>query len=248
MEYAEALKAARLDTFEAIWQHEIDWFEAPNQCRGGWSGVGKLALQSGDGELVLFVKKQENHGRRSWRHPVRGEPTFRRERQRLKFLAQRQIAAPQVVFYGERVVGGRQQAILVTKALGDYYPLDEVTNQWFGAMPASIAQQQTLVIAVAQALRKLHATGLSHRAMYPKHIFVKHADSAPQVAFIDMEKSRFSPFLWHRCYSDLSSLQRRSLHWPVEVRTMFYHQYWQTQQLSLGQRLLGWLILRRAAR
>ena len=87
-QYQQSLSSHQFDDFESIWTSEIKWFEEPNQRRGGWSGVGRIELSLGNENfLCLFVKKQQNHGRLTWRNPFNGEPTFRREFQRWKFLA-----------------------------------------------------------------------------------------------------------------------------------------------------------------
>ncbi|HEY6611679.1 MAG TPA: lipopolysaccharide kinase InaA family protein, partial [Pseudomonas sp.] len=52
-----------------------EWVEAPNERRGGMSGVQRV--RSGDGRL-LYRKQQVDHGYRDWRHPL-GEPTVLRE-------------------------------------------------------------------------------------------------------------------------------------------------------------------------
>ena len=70
----------QLDNFDAFWQLEADWFEEPNHRRGGWSGVSRilLALPEG-GEAAVFLKRQENHLRKTIAHPLKGIPTFRAE-------------------------------------------------------------------------------------------------------------------------------------------------------------------------
>jgi hypothetical protein len=63
-EYLKKLQLKQLDDFESIWNLEMEWFEEPNHKKGGWSGVGRLELNLGNsGNLNLFIKKQENHGR-----------------------------------------------------------------------------------------------------------------------------------------------------------------------------------------
>jgi tRNA A-37 threonylcarbamoyl transferase component Bud32 len=201
------LASYQLDNFEALWEHEIDWFEEPNQRRGGWSGVGRLELkQEGLASLNVFVKKQQNHGRRTLLHPIKGEPTFRREFERLQFLASHQFAAPKVVFYAESEVGGCQRAILVTEALDDYQPLDTFMSTWRDKL--SRQQQSTFIQQLAIELSRFHKLGLVHRALYPKHIFVKDAHQNASIALIDLEKARFSPCLFYRAFFDLAALNR----------------------------------------
>src|SRR5690606_12690358 len=102
--YQDLFALHQLDRFASIWTKQIDWFEEPNHRRGGWSGVGQITLESDQEELSVFVKKQQDHGRRTLLHPIKGEPTFRREFKRLAFLEAHQIRAPKLVFYGENKI------------------------------------------------------------------------------------------------------------------------------------------------
>jgi hypothetical protein len=231
--HAHVLEQYQLHTFEQLWHHPIEWFEAPNERRGGWSGVGRLQLDaSGDKPLCLFVKKQQNHGRLTLLHPVRGEPTFRREFKRLQYLADHEIGAPKVVFYGEKTIENKLCAILITEELTGYQPLDNVTASWFSKESVTREQKRQLLKVIAVSLRNFHQLGLVHRALYPKHIFVKNADMSIQVALIDLEKARFSPLFWYRAYFDIAALNRHAEHWQAVDRLYFFMQYCRLQRLG----------------
>ncbi|MGQ0442957.1 MAG: lipopolysaccharide kinase InaA family protein [Methylophilaceae bacterium] len=235
--------------FNRLWAQEIDWFETPNHRRGGWSGVGKLELNTAKGEsLSVFVKKQQNHGRATLRHPIEGEPTFRREFERLQYLKQHGFAAPKVVFYDEKVIDNQTCARLVTEALLDYEPLDAITERWFKQGGISSVQKHRLLKVVAVSLLKFHMLGLVHRALYPKHIFVKDAATDPKVALIDLEKARFSPLLFYRAYFDLASLNRRANYWSFSERLYFFQRYFDLEQLTTPYKFLCRFIIRRSAR
>ena len=72
----EQLSASQLADFEGLWSLSSDWHEAPNERRGGWSGVSRHVLNDGS---AIFLKRPENHLCRTLRHPWRGIPTFYRE-------------------------------------------------------------------------------------------------------------------------------------------------------------------------
>lgn len=227
------LASEQLDNFEALWSREIAWFEEPNQRRGGWSGVGRLAIgQAGAVGLNLFVKKQENHGRRTLFHPINGEPTFRREFKRLQFLALHQFSAPKVLFYGETTVGGSQRAILVTEALEGYHSLDTLLLEQYPHL--SRQQQRALISKVATELRRFHRLGLVHRALYPKHIFVKDAQQDPQIALIDLEKARFSACALWRAFFDLAALSRHVEGVSMSRKLLFFKCYFGLTEQSLS--------------
>ena len=243
----------QLHDFGAIWAREIDWFEAPNERRGGWSGVGKLLLQSDNGQtLSVFVKKQQNHGRFSLRNPIAGEPTFRREFEHLTFLEKRAFDAPRVVLYGEQsfTQAGKQQtrAILITVELAGFIPLDVLSHQIAAEKTISAEKKRVLLASIAAKLRCFHQLNLMHRAMYPKHIFVATANTTPQVALIDLEKARFSPVFWNNAYFDLAALNRHAQHWSRTQRLYFFMQYCQLPRLTVFSKWLCRLIVKRSTR
>ncbi len=245
--YQQVFAKNQLSDFDTLWASDIDWLEAPNEERGGWSGVGALSLAMAEGvPLQVFVKKQQNHGRLSLRHPIAGEPTFRREFERLKYLQAQGFAAPKVVFYAEKVVKGKQRAILVTEALTGYTPLDEVTQQLF--QQPNHASQRILLHTLAASLRQFHALGLTHRALYPKHIFLKNTSDLTEIALIDLEKARFSPFFWYRAYLDLAALNRHAEYWRGSQRMYFFLQYCQLKRLNFISKWFCNLIIKRAKR
>jgi hypothetical protein len=247
-EYQTIFAEHHLDGFASLWAKEIDWFEPPNHRRGGWSGVGQMMLTSDLRELSVFVKKQQNHGRRTLWHPFSGEPTFRREFKRLIFLEQQQIKAPKVVLYAEEKVKNDVCAILATETLLGFEPLDIITRRWHKGESVTRLQKTKLLQSVAETVRRFHQAGLVHRALYPKHIFVKNAETVPEVAFIDLEKSRFSLFFLYRAYFDLSALNRHAEYWSRSQRLRFFLSYMQSKRLTKRLKFMCQLILRRSTR
>jgi hypothetical protein len=66
-QFQSLLDRHQLNSFGALWDVAIKWFEEPNMRRGGWSGCGQLRLEDERGQDVLiYVKKQQYHGRRTW--------------------------------------------------------------------------------------------------------------------------------------------------------------------------------------
>lgn len=229
-----------LNAFAAVWAKKIDWFEEPNVRRGGWSGVGKTTVTAAGGEtLQVFIKKQQNHGRRTLVHPIKGEPTFRREFANLRFLADHQFLAPEVVLYAESAVEGKVAAVLMTRAL-DFQPLDEYLKK-------SQALQSAFVTKVAQEIRRFHDLGMVHRALYPKHIFIQ-TDNDIQVAVIDLEKARHTHCKWYATFFDLAALHRHTDGVRRTLRMRFFLTYMQQDALSAWSKFLLRMILRRSRR
>jgi len=107
-----------------------------------------------------------------------------------------------------------------------------LTESWFAEDKLARRRRQKLLKVIAASLRNFHQLGLVHRALYPKHIFVKNADMSAQVALIDLEKARFSPIFWYRAYFDLAALNRHAEHWQSADRLYFFMQYCQLQRLG----------------
>ncbi len=202
----------QLDQFEALWSLQLPWFEEPNQRRQGWSGVSRLEL---DGQ-GFFLKRQQNHNTRTLLHPLRGEPTFKREFENICRFAALQIPALQAVYYGERRTDEGHQAILITRALDDYQPMDHWYRDQLGCEQAGSLTEPVSATAagravfdrVAQLFVDLHATGLAHWCPYPNHLFVRPDGS--EARFIDLEKARRQPFALERRRKDLDCFLRHA--------------------------------------
>lgn len=243
--YQSILNFHQLDSFQSLWNSKIDWFETPNERRGGWSGVGLLRLKSyTGGEVVLFVKKQQNHGRRTLMHPIGGEPTFRREFGNLQFLAEKQFEAPKVVFYGEDA--NTKRAILATVALSEYQSLDEWVYPDYRQF--SEADKTEFLRHLAQNIRRFHDLGMVHRALYPKHIFIHKQRPTQEIAVIDLEKARLTRCGWYRTYFDLAALFRHASWWSQGEQLTFFKAYCVKSQLNSCEQWLFRKILKRASR
>lgn len=242
------LEANHLGNFDDAWQLRADWFEAPNVRRGGWSGVCRLGLDlPAGGELGVFMKRQENHQRRSLRHPLRGEPTFAREFRMLRYLEDHQVPAPRPVFFASAIADGKPRGVLVTEELAGYRPLDVVTDSLFGAERASLATQRALLSCVAHVVRQLHDARVQHSSLYPKHVFVRIGNGQPPAAaLIDLEKSRTTLVPLLRTIHDLDALNRHSAHWSRSARLYFLLQYLGLPRLTPWVKVLCRWILRRS--
>lgn len=245
--YRQLLESNHLASFDQLWQYHAEWFEEPNNRRGGWSGAGRVALHLPDGgEAGVFLKRQQNHQRPTLRHPLRGEPTFTREFHMLRFLQSRGVLAPVPVFFGQRAT----QAILVSEELAGFHSLEDIAENLFanGKRPP-LAEQRALLRGVAAMVRQMHDAGIHHRSLYPKHLFVKSQTAAePLVAVIDLEKSRATLLPVLRTVYDLATLNRHSPQWSRSARLYLFKRYLRVERLNAWHRLLVRLILKRSQR
>lgn len=219
------LTASRLAEFDALWSLSTDWHEAPNERRGGWSGVSRHLLDDGS---AIFLKRQENHLCRTLRHPFRGIPTFYREYLNILRLRACAVGAVQALYYGDRLESGRWRAILVTHALDGFMSLDE----WNAAdTHRRHAQRQSLIAATAQACARLHHHGLQHSCLYGKHVFVRctaeigAAYQESDVRFIDLEKLRRGISRARVSAHDLDQLMRHTSGWDADDKAAFLAAY-----------------------
>lgn len=247
--YAKLLQTNQLDTFDRAWSRKVDWFEEPNERRGGWSGVGRIVLLQEDGtEIGGYLKRQDNHCRTSWMHPVNGVPTFQREFEMMRYLESQGVRVPEVVFFGRNPQGDLKTTLL-TKELAGFVPLENLTEQIFSNGRPDLSIQRPIIKAVAKLASQLHASKIQHRSFYPKHLFVNMTDAnAPEVAVIDLEKSRMNWVPILRSLIDLSTLNRHAKHWTKSRRMYFYLQYLGLTKLTPYAKWLCRLIIKRSSR
>ncbi len=249
VKYARLLQLNQLDTFEKVWSRKVDWFEEPNERRGGWSGVGRITLQQEDGsEIGAYLKRQDSHCRTSFLHPIKGVPTFQREFEMMHYLEQQGIRAPEVMLFG-RNPNGDLKTTLLTKELDGFVPLEDLTERLFANGRPALAVQRPIIEAVAQLAKQLHVAKVQHRSFYPKHLFVNMADTnMPQVAVIDLEKSRINYIAIMRSLIDLAVLNRHAKHWSKSRRMYFYLQYLGLKRLTPFAKWLCRRIVKRSNR
>lgn len=238
--WRRALDINHLNSFDALWQLQAEWYEAPNQRRGGWSGVARYELPQPDGDArVIFLKRQENHKIFSWRHPVAGVPTFLREFQHIEHYRACGVPTLEPVYFAMRRTGEGHRAILATAELAGYSSLEDCLRQWQerGAPPVSVRRR--LIEKIAALARTMHAHRIQHNCFYPKHLFVRISpDGDADVRVIDLEKSRWRPFAIFCTLRDLDTLNRHARELSRNDRLRFLKAYLQTDLTTAPVRKL----------
>lgn len=208
------LEDNQLSDFFHIWALEAPWFEDPNERRDGVSGVVTWQLKLPDGSSQrVFIKRQENHNTATWRHPLRGEPTFFREFQNIQKLNTLGVPVIELLYYGEALGGGKNQAILISKGLDDYVSLEDWFNQPENKNnPVAV---KALIKAIVKAIKPMHHHGIKHGCLYGKHLFVKSTESMQaepvfDIRLLDLEKARVTWFKKQAIKKDLSQLIRHT--------------------------------------
>ncbi|WP_193072183.1 lipopolysaccharide kinase InaA family protein [Pseudomonas sp. FME51] len=241
----DTLRRHQLDSFEALWKVEAELVDEPNRARGGYSSVSRLTLKDANGNpQVFYLKRQSNYLIRNMRHPL-GEPTVAREFYNIKRYAELGIPALEASFHAKRQVEGELQAILLTRNLDGYVPLDH----WFASWHTlGYCQKRDLLAAAAKLVALLHASSIVHNCLYPKHIFLKLTEDEIEARLIDLENSRahlFSP--WGRL-RDLEALYRRSQPPSRSQRLRFLLAYLGKSKVDAQVRYWVARVLRRSAR
>lgn len=239
-DWRDVLQANNLNDFDDWWALEAEWFEPPNQRRGGWSGVSRVVLRDRDGnERVIFLKRQEDHVLRTLMHPIRGIPTFVREMENILALQSAGVPALKPVYFAERHVEDKQRAILVTEALDGFVPLNELNRENLSA-----AARRKLVETVADVVRRLHQHKLVHNCLYPKHLFVRDDEKCFEVHLIDLEKARKKWCRDSAVFRDLDTLNRHSRDWTRSDRRRFLKSYLAEKDAGQWRRLWKRLVSR----
>jgi hypothetical protein len=204
-----------LSGFTDLWHLDAPCVEQPNERRNGISGVVTYELKVGDGSVQrIFIKRQENHNTRTFKHPIRGVPTFLREFNYVRKLQNEGVPVIKVLYYGQALFRASQQAILVSPALEGYVSLD----QWFSRYEErrNSIRVRSVLQAVVNAIKPMHQKGVRHGSLYGKHVFVlppADADTAGafvDVCLIDLEKAHYSIFHNRVIEKDLSQLLRHT--------------------------------------
>jgi len=241
--WAPVLAANKLGDFAALWALDAPWFETPNRRRNGWSGVSQLELAAPDGtSRTVFLKRQEDHNTFSWRHPLRGEPTFARELRHIRHYRRCGIPTLTPIYFAARQIEGHARAILATEALTGFAALDA----WLAATPRSRPARLACIDPIARLLHTMHRHGIQHNCFLPKHVFVRVDDQGSvEARVIDLEKSRWRPLALFCALRDLDTFNRYCHGWRRTERLRFLLAYLGAAQLTPYAK---WLWRRLAAR
>lgn len=246
-QWRDILRHNNLDSFEKLWDLQLDWFEEPNQRRGGWSGVSRcdLDLPAG-GKVGVFIKRQENHITRTLLHPF-GMSTFIREIENILRFKQAAIPALEPVYFAVRKVEGDLRAILCTEALDGYEPLEDLVERWSREGWPDRKSRKPLMEVVASVMAKMHDHKIQHNCFYPKHIFVRFTEAGISVRIIDLEKAKVKTFRRHASFRDLYALNRHAMYWSRTDRLRFFLLYLGRKRLDPEAKELWRRIVTRTA-
>lgn len=219
--------------FESLWQYTGEWVEPVNKRRGGWSGVCRLDMPNTD-EPPFYLKRQENHNTKTFKHPIKGVPTYHREVKNVHRFNKFGIPTYELVYYGERRLPNKHQAILISRALEDYEQLDI----WISK--ANEKQLNEMLHKLAALIRNIHSHGLMHRFLNASSILVRKTKksllekSEIDIRFIDLESARMHPIPKQRRFKDLSFMIKSIPELNSENFSEFLQHYFELQPVFRG--------------
>jgi len=206
-----------LTSFADLWDLELRAVDEPNIEKDGYSSVFRLEL---DG-VGFYLKRQSNYFTRTLRHPF-GEPTVAREFRNIMRYQRLGIPSLQATFFEERKTRGEHQALLITRALDDWTSLHDLLDGWSAR---SLQEQHALIDACAALVGQLHAAGLRHGCLYPKHLYLRLENGAWKGCLIDLEKTRRLWFSWRNQVRDLEQFLRTVQRWDDQEELRFLQGY-----------------------
>lgn len=229
-----------LADFEALWGLDLVPLDKPNRgrSRDGWSYVCAMNLELDNGTCKkLIIKRQQNHNSRTLLHPFTGIPTFEKEMSSIVRYARQDIPVVKPVYFARRKKKNGVQAILITEFLDGFISLDNLVKKW-KQEEWSHNTRNNLIKIIAKCISRMHAKGLMHNSMYPKHIFIKRNGDDFLIRLIDFEKSKQGFFALHRRCRDLGSLHRRAKGWSDADRIRFLYDYFDIDSLDVRAKKL----------
>lgn len=232
------LRLAHLLDIESVAHRDLDWFEAPNKRRGGWSGVSRLVLNpdaTKAEQTAVFLKIQQNHFYRSWRNCFRKRLTYEREFLAINHLDGLVKGLPKVLLYAQWQEGKNKGCLFVTEALDEWIPL----NKWLSQEPENQQTEQVLQ-KLAETLRSMHRHQWAHFGLFQKHVFLRPAVETKDYAIklIDFEKSRKTLTQGQSIIEDVSRFLRHSPNLSQQNKIYFLKAYFQTELFSPSQKAL----------
>lgn len=213
-----------LVSFAVLWDLQLPAVDEPNAEDGGWSSVSRLELE-GSG---FFLKRQSNYFTRTLHGPF-GEPTVAREFRNIMRYQRLGIPSLQAAYYGERKVAGEHRAILLTRALDGWQSLSQLLSDWPQRAPD---ERRQIVSACAGLVGKLHASGLRHGCLYPKHMFLTDRQGQWRACLIDLEKTRRLWLGWRDQIKDLETFLRTVNVWHHTEQQVYLERYLQESGTS----------------
>jgi lipopolysaccharide kinase (Kdo/WaaP) family protein len=236
------LRKLGLLDFEAVAKREFEWFEPPNQRRGGWSGVSRIALNpeaTPEEQETGFLKIQQNHWFRARNKFFRRHLTFEREIDAMTKVAPIISFIPEVLLFGRWNIGPDAWAVIITRSLDGWFSFGDWLQGKNGLVPPDHDTLLKVFETIASTSRQLHNAGWVHLGFSAKHLFVRpKGDRDYDICLIDYEKCRRHVLPGYRTIKDCSHFMRHTPLMTDEHKRDYLKFYFQTDGFTPAHRRL----------
>ncbi len=221
--FSSVLKKHELADFDSLWLHEGRLVEEGNvKHKSGHSHVVRLKLEDSTKTWTVYMKRQENYITTKSRIMVRPRAICAREFSNINTWRKLGIPTMQALYFEQRDNTKKNplRAILITKGLVGYLPLDE----WLAKTPDRKLRAQAF-LKTAQALRRIHNHSWLHHCLFPKHIFIREKDGQLTIKLIDLEKAKKCIVTKRRVINELTAFIRRC-EWRNKTEMLQFMKYY----------------------
>lgn len=219
--FANFLLEQGIKSFDDLWA-------APMEIVEGGNYRDKVSQSEVSRWHHVYVKKQQHYTTRlsRWFMP---KAVCAREYENIIAWQKLDIPTLEVLYFHQEPRASR--AILVTRGLDDFQPLDQWLQQ-----NADLQLRAKIFARVAGLLADIHRKGWYHRCFYPKHVFVNLLN--PEIIkVIDLEKACKQIHTQHRDLSEITSFYRRCQWLNPKEGLQFMKAYWGVNKFETKHRL-----------
>ena len=231
--WESVLKTMGIVTFEDWWNQTDETVEPANTKPGrsdAWSKVTVLKTPCG---RTLFLKRQENFFPNNLIQKWRKQLTFEREYANYLKIRKADIPTYELVCFHSMNSNGNRRAVYVCEGLDDFTALTDLMTIWKRDGWPATSERKKMVDVVVKTLRHMHAEGILHNALSPRHLFfnipkndVYKFSEKLELRLIDFERLKIlKKGSDQGMQRDLFSLNRRCVGWPDKDRIRVLRQY-----------------------
>lgn len=234
-EWRDTLTQAGYTDFDSWWNAKINLVEVGNfrgpDANTSWSHVSRIELPDG---RTVYLKRQQNHFPNNLILKARKISTFEIEWKNYKSLQSAGVPTMKIVHFASRKQGNDRQCLIVSEELKEMSSIHELIK-WYeqNTWPAR-KERLAMLAAIVKIIKILHAAGLSHNALYSRHIylnipFINDRPTMPETfnaCLIDLERTKSSGKNDLKLITnDLEKMYRRIHQWPARDCLWFLKQY-----------------------
>ena len=234
-DWQDSFAQAGYTDFDSWWNAEKNLVEKGNfrgpDAHSSWSHVSRIELPDG---RTVYLKRQQNHFPNNTLLKIRRVMTFELEWKNYQLLQEAGVPTLKIIHFDSRKQGQDRQCIIVSEELKDMSPIYDL-SKWFEKNEWPPRKQRLAMLgAIVKVIKTMHAGGLIHNALYPRHIYlnIPFVDGSPvmpetfNACLIDLERTKKPGNNPQKFIAnDLEKMYRRISQWPARDGIWFLKQY-----------------------